>query len=87
VGAHPRSLGQVCDPSPALHRPGGRSCPDPALVCPAPRRWKAPSTKSARIWASKRNASGRSGPLPVPLLTTPALLGLFSLVTLVAHEH
>jgi hypothetical protein len=35
VGAHPRSLGQVCAPSPALHRPGDRSRPDPALVCPA----------------------------------------------------
>lgn len=43
--------------------------------------------KYAPMWASKRNANGQSRPEQAIARTTPTLLGLFSLVTLVAHEH
>ena len=82
LGLDPRSAGQIQDPGPPVDQSGSRSC---QILLWFVRRWRVEVTfhevrthlgvETQRQWSDAAIAR-----------TTPALLGLFSLVTLLAHQ-
>ena len=84
LGADPRSARRVRNPGPPMHRPrrGSASRSSPGSSCAG--RWRPPSRKRVRHLGFETQRQWSELAIR---RTTPALLGLFSLVTLFAHRH